>query len=1352
MLGKRLINTGGAGACTTDTVQILDPDSTQSTALYRFEDNANDTAYTAGTTVSSYKIIDLDVNGYSSGATISNSASNTDDATKNGTATYSNPSGSNGRFDLDGASDYLEITGNTTFNGATNYTLEGWFKPDNLTALDHFFAIHDGSSGSKFYVRVNDAQGDIDAMVYGSTGTGSTAASIVTNNTAVRLQANVFNHVVMTYTDGSGGLLSIYINGALAGSAAATGNGNTTGTADFLIGTLGGYIGAYDFDGEVGQIRFYISALSATEVLQNYNATRALYAAHDGTASNVTYTTGKFGKAALFNGSNSVIDIPYMRTVMNNDFAVSFWYKTPSTFASSGYPAIVSMYGYLGYGSAYGWIIEHNNNAQLSFYWVSSSGVGNYMLSNALSANTWYHVVCQKNASSAAIYVNGVSENAGGSINSYAMYYNNFNRMTIGAKRLNYGSTSGHISGTVDQLRLFTKQLSLGEINSLYNETATSAASGTIDNPSTVAYYKMADATDETGSYNGTAYGIDFNVQGKYGFAGKFSGSSGSYIQTGYTALSGTSASISLWVNIHAYTTYGGFAIDSTGAGAAARFTLGQGSTAGKLWVSVGNGSTSWYDETTVSISSYGLGNWFHLVGTINGTTVKIYINGSLIHTFTSSVSYVGGGQHTYYLGGWGNSLLLNGKLDQIRFFNKEISLSEVAKLYNEIQCPNTITAPESYFNTVLYNGDSSTKPITVGFKPDLVIVKSRTQSGYEPTAFDTIRGVLQRLRTSESYQEDTKTGSLTSFDINGFTTGNYAGMNSSGQSYVAWAWKAASSNTTNNDGTISSTVRASQESGFSIVKATFNTSSPQKIGHGLTSAPEFIISKRTSMTSDWNCYHKSIDAIAPEDYLIKLNSSDAKSNNSIYWNDTAPTSSVFTTGSIYDQNETVIFYCFHSVDGYQKIGSYVGTGTPENFIYTGFEPAWVLIKNTSTGSTNWVIVDNKRDNADEWLYADANSQTYDDANTYTRFYENGFSVANNGSYVNTSGDNYIFLAIAANPDTTAPTKANSFNKLLYTGDDSNNRSITGLGFKPDFLWIKRRVSGSEPHALYDSVRGPNLQLSSDTAGAEALNSGSYLGMSSFDDDGFNVGNNGGTNRAPNTYVAWAWKGLDHDRNLASINNDGSIKSLVSVNDAAGFSIVKYKGNETASQTVGHGLSSSPQIAFIKQLDGGRDWVVALFTESSGDFMHLNSAQAESTDTNKWSAVSSTTFTVGNDPYTNSSGSPMIAYCWYSVTGHSSIGKYSGSGSSGKQVTGLGFTPSFLMIKRTDSAGGWRVQDNSRLGTSGTQKNVLEWNDPAAEQSNYVDISFDLNGFTLNTTAGDYNASGTNNYIYMAFK
>jgi len=204
-----------------------------------------------------------------------------------------------------------------------------------------------------------------------------------------------------------------------------------------------------------------------------------------------------------------------------------------------------------------------------------------------------------------------------------------------------------------------------------------------------VASYNLNNNVNDIGNtYSGANNNVTFNASGKFGAAGVFNGSN-AFVDSGFTALSSTEASISFWVNIAAYTAYGGFVGDSTGTGRDSRFFLGQGNgTSGNLWVSIGNGSSAWSDETTVSLTSYGLNTWFHLVGTVNGTSVKIYINESLIHTFTSSISYAGTGTLPYYFGGWGNSLFLNGELDQIRFFTTALTLAQVKDLYNnEIAC-----------------------------------------------------------------------------------------------------------------------------------------------------------------------------------------------------------------------------------------------------------------------------------------------------------------------------------------------------------------------------------------------------------------------------------------------------------------------------------------------------------------------------------------------------------------------------------------------------------------------------------------------------------------------------------------
>ena len=293
----------GGPPCFTDTTDIFKDNS--GVALYTLDYDAKAAPILPfGTIVEGpSKVIDLDVSGYTSGTTISDKTSNNNNATIFGNVTYAN-----GRFNLDGASDYLKINESTTFNSAANFTVEGWFKPDNITDLDHFFTIWDGGSNSKFYLRFNGTSGDLDGYIY--TSSGGQAANVVTSNSAVRVQANKFNHVVMTYTDGGSGSVAIYINGALAGSATPSAAVNTTGTQDLYIGVLQSYIGTYDFDGEVGQVRFYNSALTASEVLQNYNATVYNYINYDGIPTAVEFgIAGKTLYSARFNGSSSHISV-----------------------------------------------------------------------------------------------------------------------------------------------------------------------------------------------------------------------------------------------------------------------------------------------------------------------------------------------------------------------------------------------------------------------------------------------------------------------------------------------------------------------------------------------------------------------------------------------------------------------------------------------------------------------------------------------------------------------------------------------------------------------------------------------------------------------------------------------------------------------------------------------------------------------------------------------------------------------------------------------------------------------------------------------------------------------------------
>jgi len=335
-----------------------------------------------------------------------------------------------------------------------------------------------------------------------------------------------------------------------------------------------------------------------------------------------------------------------------------------------------------------------------------------------------------------------------------------------------------------------------------------------------------------------------------------------------------------------------------------------------------------------------------------------------------------------------------------------------------------TIDKPTDYFNTVLWTGDdSSSNAITgVGHQPDWLWQKQRNKADNHQL-FDSVRGVSKRLKSNSTEAESTPSF-ISSFDSDGFTISTTDNsINSSSYNYVGWSWKAGGSASSNTDGDINSTVSANTTAGFSIVKWV-GTGSNATIGHGLGVKPAMIITKPTSAIGSWYTYHKSTDATD----FIKLNSTDATADNATVWNDTEPTTSVFTTGTAFDSGRTFIAYCFAEKKGYSKFGKYTGNGSTDGtFVYTGFRPAFVITKRTD-GAVDWYMFDNKRQNSfnvvNGMLRPSANSVELDDSSVYVDFLSNGFKWKGNNAGDNTSGGTYIFMAFAEAPFVTAGTKA----------------------------------------------------------------------------------------------------------------------------------------------------------------------------------------------------------------------------------------------------------------------------------------------------------------------------------------
>ena len=225
---------------------------------------------------------------------------------------------------------------------------------------------------------------------------------------------------------------------------------------------------------------------------------------------------------------------------------------------------------------------------------------------------------------------------------------------------------------------------------------------------------------------------------------------------------------------------------------------------------------------------------------------------------------------------------------------------------------------------------------------------------------FDILRGTNQRLISNQTAAENTESNCLNSFDTNGFTLGSNTGLNANGEAHVAWNWKANGSGSSNTNGSITSTVSANVDAGFSIINFQGNQTAGATVGHGLSKAPEMLIIKnRDTAGYGWLVGHSSRTF---EKYSV-LNTTGAEADQTSIFNDTAPTSTVFSLGSDTFGNKTGddhICYAFHSVDGYSKVGSYVGNGNADGtFVYTGFKPMMVISK--YIGAENWNIIDTKR-------------------------------------------------------------------------------------------------------------------------------------------------------------------------------------------------------------------------------------------------------------------------------------------------------------------------------------------------------------------------------------------------------
>jgi hypothetical protein len=444
--------------------------------------------------------------------------------------------------------------------------------------------------------------------------------------------------------------------------------------------------------------------------------------------------------------------------------------------------------------------------------------------------------------------------------------------------------------------------------------------------------------------------------------------------------------------------------------------------------------------------------SWYHIVLAVDTTQAtssnraKLYVNGEQVTSF-SSESYptqnaeteINNSARTHMIGRNPNFRYFDGYMSDFYFIDGQAldptSFGQFTNGYwekkdyagtygqNGFHLTFQDDVVSEGFNVATWRGTGQSQAVSgLGFSPDLIWQKSRNASD-QHFIVDSVRGVNQGLSSNSTAAEVTSGASndMVSFDADGFTTGvpqNYSSAGSSGYNIVSWCWDAGSgSAASNTDGSITSTVKANPSYGFSIVSYAGNGTAGATIGHGLSSAPDMIIVKyRNAAPTNWVVYHSGVST--PQNNYATLNTTGAFTSNIALWNNTAPTSSVFSVGNAGDVNTSggnFIAYCFAEVAGYSSIGSYSGTGAAGNAVTTGFAPAFVMIKRTDSTS-NWSVFDNTRNvNGSAMIRANlSNAETDGDLYPYISFTSTGFThLAYIDSNINVNGATYIYMAFA---------------------------------------------------------------------------------------------------------------------------------------------------------------------------------------------------------------------------------------------------------------------------------------------------------------------------------------------------
>jgi hypothetical protein len=833
---------------------------------------------------------------------------------------------------------------------------------------------------------------DASGLTYGTNGfhlpfsDNSTAAALGTDTSS-----NGNDWTVNNISASTGGPTSVAAaSGALPVYNTTDTYGTTKGTGTRTDSNSSSIVLAISMDGTNGGTTFTddsatIRGSGSAKTITRFNATTS-------TASSKFY-----GSSGAFNGTNaylSLADSPDW-AFGTSDFTVETWaYVNPGSALFLGQ----------GDGGSPAWIIYGNL--------YIGPGIWSYNFGPSTPTGRWFHWAMVRQGTSVWFYVDGIQY---GPYTGPSSWSDSTDALTIGQARGQY--TNGYFQDFRIYKGAAKYTSSFNPPSSTQNATVGAGCDSLVDSPTNGSQEDTGVGGEVVGNYatlnplhasGGSGTLTNGNLDSSYSSGGWYSRVGTIYVSSGkyYWEHTITAGSTSRYVFTGIATpAYNGADFPGSGAGNSYAWYGNE----GNLRPTAQAGWNVTYDNGDVIGVALDMDNgklYFSKNGTfVNSSNPATQTNPQV----TGLVGYAWAPAVSYYTGYGGT----------VNFGQRPFAYTAPSgfKALCTTNLPEpTIADGSTAMDVALYTGNGSTQAISgLNFSPDFVWIKSRSNA-YGHANFDIIRGATKYLSSNQTLAEATETQTLTAFNSDGFALGSDAAVNGSGATYAAWTWDAGSSTVTNTQGSISSQVRANASAGFSVVKYTNVASTNSTIGHGLGVAPKLLIVRYINQVSGWFVYH----ADAGAGKYLDLQSTGSAVTLSSLWNNTAPTSTVFSVGTAWTGSFDTIAYCFAPVAGYSSAFTWSGTGSTDGpAIYLGFRPKLIIWKRTDSAA-NWAILDSSRSSynvADDWLGPNSSSAEAADNAAYAMdFLSNGLKIRATHEATNQSGGTYIGFAFAESP------------------------------------------------------------------------------------------------------------------------------------------------------------------------------------------------------------------------------------------------------------------------------------------------------------------------------------------------